>query len=108
MLLMTGLTFVKELARFQVIESGLWMHLYHFARDHYYNCLSLIFAMALAVIILPQAWHRTRHPRTARPTLLLAALWMVGGLNLFLLTANNGINLLEGRPLHSPHQGIGW
>jgi hypothetical protein len=29
-------------------------------------------------------------------------------MNVFLLTANNGINLLHGRPLHSPHHGIAW
>jgi hypothetical protein len=99
---MTGLTFVKELAMFQVIQTGLWMQTYHFARDHYYDCLFLSFALALTVTFLP------RTARATKQVWLLVALWMVGGLNVFLFTANNGINLLAGRPLHCHHQGIGW
>jgi hypothetical protein len=98
MLAMTGLTYVKETALFQVIQSGLWMHVYHFARDFYYPCLALSFALALMA---------TLHPRSGSLR-LVTILWMVAGLNVFLLTANNGLNLIQGKPLHCHHDGIGW
>lgn len=104
MLAMTGLTYVKETGFFQSIQQGFWMHLYHFARDHYYQCLLVSLVLALAMTALPVAPGDFRRPRKG----LLIAIWFVFGLNCFLLTANNGLNLLQGRPLHCQHQGIGW
>jgi hypothetical protein len=35
-------------------------------------------------------------------------IWLLAGTTVILIVANNAVNLIEGRPLHDHHKGIGW
>jgi hypothetical protein len=99
-LFMTYLTFVKE-GGLYYNEWHNWRALaYLLAMKIYYPLLGIDLVFILVLV---------RHFLARRKaSVVLAAAAVVFTINVALFSANNIINLLENKPLHSPHRGIGW
>ncbi len=99
-LTMTYLTFIKESGMYY----GEWHNwralVYLLAMKLYYPLLLVDFLLLFAV-----ARH---HLIQRKPSAILAAAAVTFVINVALFSANNVINLIDGKPLHSLHKGIGW
>ena len=97
---MTYLTFIKEGAMYQNERHNWRVLIWFLAMKAYYP---LLVANLVCLIVLTR--QRLREHRASK---LLAAAVIVFGLNVVLFSANNVMNLVEGKPLHRTHKGIGW
>ncbi len=97
---MTFLTIAKERVMFQNEHHNWRVLIYLVATQLYYPLLFLNL-----ILIAAAAWQSARNRMDSGA---LAAAWCVFVLNVILFSANNVVNLLEGRPLHRFPHGIGW
>ncbi len=99
-LAMTWLTLVKELVLYQN-DPVFWQKIVHrLAMQAYYPALLINFIL---IALLVFVFYRAR-----RFSFLPVASGFFFLMNVVLFSANNIINLLQGRPLHGIHHGIGW
>jgi len=97
---MTFLTFVKE--------GGHYYHDFHNWRALAYLLAMKLYYPLLVVNLLVLLVMARQHQIRRKPSILLAAAFVVFVVNVGLFSANNVINIIEGKPLHSLHKGIGW
>lgn len=99
-LVMTYLTVAKELVLFQNEHHNALALIYRIATRAYYVLLAINF-IALFLMALD-------HFKRGRSSIFLRAALIVFVINVLLFSSNNIVNLLEGKPLHYQHHGIGW
>lgn len=97
---MTFLTYAKETALFGRAING-WETVAYLISSKFYYPIWFCHLLAL-VALTAWMWNQGR-----KSILINVAIAMVV-VNFALLSANNVINVLTGRPLHCTHQGIGW
>ncbi|MEO7932369.1 MAG: hypothetical protein ABIT76_04330 [Chthoniobacterales bacterium] len=99
-LTMTFLTFVKE--------SGMYQNEWHSWRALAYLLAMKLYYPLLVVNLMVLLIFARHHLVRRKPSFILAAAAVTFVINVALFSANNVINLIDGRPLHCLHKGIGW
>ena len=97
---MTYLTFIKEGAMYQNERHNWRVLVWFLAMKAYYPLLGV--NLACLILLVKQ---RLQEHRASK---LLAVAVLIFGLNVVMFSANNVMNLVEGKPLHRTHKGIGW
>ncbi len=99
-LTMTFLTFVKE--------SGMYYREWHNWRALAYLLAMKLYYPLLVVNLMVLLVFARHHLLRRKPSFILAAAAVAFVINVALFSANNVINLIDGKPLHCLHKGIGW